>query len=84
MKPLKDWIKKVNCAGAWLTKSGVGGVGCVSRDADGLVLVITSKFINDASSAFMVECLAIRDGCLLASKLNASKVVFEMDCSQAY
>lgn len=51
----------------------------MARDSDGIVLVVISIWQENVTFSFQSECLALLEGCLLALRMVASKVIFETD-----
>ncbi|XVF83132.1 hypothetical protein PTKIN_Ptkin16aG0108800 [Pterospermum kingtungense] len=74
--PAAGWIK-LNVDDAWSFTDGVTVVGCVARDADGVVLCSATQRFVRVDSVLFAELLAIRLGAELALHKSMSLIVIE-------
>ncbi|XP_057419187.1 uncharacterized protein LOC130713437 [Lotus japonicus] len=81
-RPSGDEVK-INCDGSWV-KDKPAGLGCVARNAQGLVMAAATAFPVEAPSPLVAEALAFRWCLSLASDLFFQNIVVETDCLQLY
>ena len=77
--PPIGWLK-VNIDGAFCASSSSGGVGVIVRDSDGRIVAGMCKRLSHVMGPDMVEAMAGRVACVLATSYNLSPIVFESDC----
>ncbi|RLN32801.1 hypothetical protein C2845_PM03G31430 [Panicum miliaceum] len=77
--PDPTWVK-VNVDGAFDSVSGEAGIGIVIRNHEGTVQLTAWKHIRAGRDAEEVECLAGREGLILAAEWCHGKAILETDC----
>lgn len=76
--PPNDYVK-INCDGAWRSLDDLAGIGVICRDQHGVVIALQSVALRNIGSCLELEGLALKQGMMIAEKLNLDKVIFETD-----
>ncbi|OMO94917.1 reverse transcriptase [Corchorus capsularis] len=77
-RPKEGWCK-VNCDGAYCSKTSKAGIGIIIRDHNGNLIDGAGKMVI-GDSVLISEALAVKEGMKLAHLLHIEQVVVEMDC----
>jgi len=82
VKPDDGWLK-INCDGAYCSKTKKVGIGVAVRDSIGKVVDGFAKKVK-GSSALMIEALTVRERVRLIRKTGIDKSIVEMDSELLY
>ncbi|XP_057793349.1 uncharacterized protein LOC131009970 [Salvia miltiorrhiza] len=74
---------RVWCDAAFKPDIGVG-LGVFITDDNGILMGCCYKFLHSSVDAEIGECLAIREGVLLAKRLRGRAIIIKTDCQSAF
>lgn len=75
--PKPDW-SKVNCDGAFCSKTSQAGIGVIIRDHNGTLLHGAGVKVS-GDSVFGLEAMAVKAGLKMAKQLDLKQIEVEMD-----
>ncbi|GMN41345.1 hypothetical protein TIFTF001_010577 [Ficus carica] len=77
--PLQSGYLKLNVDASVSTESDHIGIGAVIRDEKGIILGAMAKSVEGTFSPFLAECIALREGLMMAKELERVTLVVETD-----